>query len=98
MNPRQTAMASAPLHASVTSMGNDGVPNIRMARLPCSCVTGRSTNASTLGRRRMPKMPRLQATMRMATLRALSGGVEVSIGTQDLLHGDAARAQQPAEF
>src|SRR5438552_18555555 len=96
MAPKQSAKASVPLQASVASIGDAGVPNRPTASAVCSCVNGSIACASVQPRRRTPKKPRLHARARRANLHAARART-VSVGTWDLLHGDALRAEGSAQ-
>src|SRR5674536_96295 len=98
MAPTQSASASAPLHASVASMGSAGVPHSPTANRPWSRVSGRSPWVSTQFRRRMPNRPRLQATARSAKSTARVRLRIVSVGTADLLDRDVTCAEGPAQL
>src|SRR3954466_4103749 len=97
MAPKQSATASAPLHARVASIGDAGVPNSPTASAACSCVNGSTACTSVHDSRSMPKNARLHNDARSVNLNAVRPQA-VSVGTRDLLHGDALRAEGSAQI
>src|SRR5436190_2178113 len=100
MAPAHSASASAPLHASVTSIGNAGAPIVAEAMRPCHCVNGSTACVSTQCSLSRPNTPRLPAIAAAATLRGRerAGDWRVSVGTADLLDRNIACAEQRAEL
>src|SRR6266511_2774953 len=81
--PRHSPRTSAPLQASVTSIGIAGAPSRRVASHPCEPVSGSNRCASTHSSRTSPNQTRLQATKRTAKLCAgvqprLTPGIDLS--------------------
>src|SRR5665213_3926316 len=93
---RQSASASAPLQASVTSI-DGAAPNSPMASAACPRVNGSRTCASVQFRRRRPKKPRLSATAVSANLLASGRALAVAVGTGDLLQGNLLPAEGPSQ-
>src|SRR5687767_3071785 len=97
-NPTQMAMASTPLHASVTSIGTRAGPKNSAAARPWSCVSGRTAAASTPCKRKKPKTPTLHAMACSAKLEACTEwDAELAVRTGDLLYRDLLCAKDPAQ-
>src|SRR6187455_3184764 len=99
MTPAQSASASAPLHASVMSMGDTGAPKVCVASQAWARVIGRTTSASNQPRRISPKSPRLQAKPRRTKLVTRAGRIDlVAIGARQGADRDAACPEQLAQL
>src|SRR5688572_24028486 len=87
MAPTHNAKASAPLHASVTSIGSAGAPSVAAPTRPCHCVSGNNAFVSTQLSLRRPNTPMLYRIAATTNLRAgeWESDWSVSVGTADLL-------------
>src|SRR5688572_30366270 len=98
MVPRHSANASAPLQASVTSMGTGGMPTTTAAAVLWAWVIGNRTWVANQGSRSSPKRPRLHATARRANLAATVRPGAMSVCARNLLQRDMLRAEGSAQL
>src|SRR4051812_34698875 len=94
---KHNASASAPLHASVASIGSLDGPSSTAAVAPSHCVNGSSTGASIPGNRNSPNSPSDHAARRSAKLRAGDAFTAVSVGTRHLVDRHLPCAEAAAE-
>src|SRR3954465_5758383 len=83
--PTHSDSASAPLHASVTSMGTEEGPNNATAAADCSRVAGHRICVATHGRRNSPNSASDHPPRRSANLRAADAASSVARSTRNLL-------------
>src|SRR3954452_14431653 len=95
--PTQSDSASAPLHASVTSMGAEEGPNNARAASDCSRVAGHRNCVATHGRRNSPNSASDHPPRRSANLRGADAASSVARSTRNLLYRYLSGAERAAQ-
>src|SRR4051812_12398672 len=97
MAPRHSDNASAPLHASVTSMGAEEGPNNAKAAADCNRVAGHRICVATHGRRNSPNSASDHPPRRSANLRGADAASSVARSTRNLLYRYLSGTERAAQ-